>query len=198
MSNNFLLILLCLVCVSCGDSASDGIKEKDHPGYEYMPDMYHSFAYDAYSVNPNFSDSMTARKPVQGTIARGFMPFEYENTLEDFNRAAEELINPLESNNKNLRDGESLYGIFCAHCHGKNGDGKGSITHPVYSAVPSYADDIAVRPRSKTTMKNLKDGHIYHTIFHGYNAMGPHYNLVSDEERWKIVLYVNQLKNVEK
>ncbi len=198
MSNNFILILLFLVCMSCSVSASDGIKEKDYPGHEYMPDMYRSFAYDAYSVNPNFSDSMNARQPVKGTIPRGFMPFEYENTLEDFNRAGEELINPLDSNDKNLQDGKALYGMFCAHCHGQNGDGKGSITHPVYGAVPSYSDDIILRPRSKTTMKDLTDGHIYHTIFHGYNAMGPHYSLVTSEERWKIVLYVNELKNVEK
>ena len=39
--------------------------------------------------------------------------------------------------------------------------------------------------------------HIYHTIFHGYNAMGPHSSFVSDDERWKIVLYVNELKNQE-
>ena len=46
-------------------------------------------------------------------------------------------------------------------------------------------------------MKNLKDGHMYHTIFYGYNAMGPHNSFISDEERWKIILYVNELKNQE-
>ena len=29
---------------------------------------------------------------------------------------------------KNIEDGEALYGMFCAHCHGKNGNGKGSVT----------------------------------------------------------------------
>ena len=131
MNNNFILILLCLIFISCGDSASDGIKEKNHPGYEYMPDMYHSFAFEAYSENLNFSDSMNARQPVSGTIPRGFLPFEYKNTLEDFNRAGNELNNPIKNNSENLVEGENLYGMFCAHCHGKNGDGKGTITHPV-------------------------------------------------------------------
>jgi len=197
MNNNLFLILICLILISCGESASDGIKEKNHPGYEYMPDMYHSFAFEAYSENPNFPDSMNAREPVLGTISRGFMPFEYQNNLEDFNKAGEELINPIKNNGKNIEEGKVLYGMFCAHCHGKNGDGNGTITHPVYSAVPSYADDVSLRPRSKTTMKQLKDGHIYHTIFHGYNAMGPHSSFISDDERWKIVLYVNELKNQE-
>lgn len=198
MNRFFLLIFLCLVLVSCNDSASDGIKEKSHRGYEYMPDMYYSHAYETYSMNPNFTDSMTAREPVYGTIPRGFLPFEYENTLDDFKRAALELKNPYEKNNDNVKQGEQLYGMFCAHCHGEKGDGKGSITHPVYSAIPAYYDDVMIRPRSQTTMKYLEDGHIYHAIYYGYNAMGPHYNLVSDEERWKIVLYVNELQNKEK
>ena len=88
--------------------------------------------------------------------------------------------------------------MACKMCHGEKGDGKGTITHPVYSAIPAYFDDVMIRPRSQTTMKNLEDGHIYHAIYYGYNAMGPHYNLVSDEERWKIVLYVNELQNKEK
>ena len=198
MIRNFIILFGCFLFISCGDSASDGIKTSDNPGYEYMPDMYRSHAYETYTMNPNFSDSMTARKPVKGTIPRGFIPFEYENTLDDFKRAALELKNPYESSEKNIEHGKQLYGMFCAHCHGKNGDGKGSITHPVYSAIPAYYDDVMIRPRSQTTMKYLEDGHLYHAIYYGYNAMGPHYNLVTDEERWKIVLYINELQNTEK
>ena len=54
-----LIIFVCFVFSSCGDSASDGIKTSDKPGYEYMPDMYRSHAYETYTMNPNFSDSMT-------------------------------------------------------------------------------------------------------------------------------------------
>ena len=50
-----------------------------------------------------------------------------------------------------------------------------------------------MRPRSQTTMKYLEDGHLYHAIYYGYNAMGPHYNLVSDE-RWKIVYMLTNYK----
>ena len=117
MSRYLFLILLSLVIVSCGDSASDGIKEKTHPGYEYMPDMYRSHAYETYSMNPIFSDSMSARKPVKGTIPRGFLPFEYENNLDDFKRASIELKNPFENNSNNIEEGKQLYGMFCAHCH---------------------------------------------------------------------------------
>jgi hypothetical protein len=47
-------------------------------------------------------------------------------------------------------------------------------------------------------MKNLSDGHIYHTITHGFNAMGPHASQINAEERWQIIMYVNELKKETK
>ena len=194
---NYLCICLFILLIGCGDSASDGNELSTHPGYEYMPNMYRSSSYETYSVNPNFSDSMTARQPVTGTIPRGFIPFEYETTLEDYLLAGEELVNPLEKNEINTTNGEVLYGMFCAHCHGDNGNGQGSINHPLYSAVPSYSDDLLIR-RSGTTMKNLSDGHMYHTITYGFNAMGPHASQINAQERWQIIMYVNELKKETK
>ena len=68
-----------------------------------------------------------------------------------------------------------------------------STNHPVYSAVPSYADDLLIR-RSGGTMSKLKEGHIYHAIYYGLNAMGPHNSLVNEEERWLITAYVQELQ----
>ena len=182
-----------MIFVGCGDSASDGRELTRHPGYEYMPNMYRSPSYETYSENPLFTNNSTAREPVEGTIARGFMPFDYNASLEDYLRAGKDLKNPLDINETNLAEGQVLYGMFCAHCHGKNGDGKGSVNHPLYSAVPSYTDSILIR-RSGTTMKNLEDGHMYHSITYGFNAMGPHASQISSEERWKIIMHVNELQ----
>ena len=107
--------------------------------------------------------------------------------------AGEKSINPLENNNENLTEGEVLYGMFCKHCHGLNGAGGGSITHPIYSAVPHYNDNKQIR-RSGTTMSELKSGHLFHAITFGLNAMGPHASQLTEVERWKIVLYVQELQ----
>ena len=66
---------------------------------------------------------------------------------------------PFEYNQENSEKGKQLYEMFCAHCHGINGDGKGSITHPVYSAIPSYSDDLMIR-RTGGNMKDLSAGNI--------------------------------------
>ena len=189
----YLFVFVVILSFGCGDSASDGRELTKHPGYEYMPNMYRSSSYETYSENPLFTNNSTARQPVEGTIARGFMPFEYENSLEDYLRAGKELISPLDNNTNNFNQGQVLYGMFCAHCHGKKGDGNSSIKHPLYSAVPSYSDDVLMR-RSGSTMKNLADGHIYHAITYGFNAMGGHASQISSKERWQIIMYVNQLE----
>lgn len=175
---------------SCG---ADG----DHPGYEFMPNMYRSASYETYSENPIFENGITAQNTVEGTIPRGFMPFEYENTLEDYLRAGKELTNPIALDAKTLAEGKELYEMFCKHCHGGKGDGKGSIKHPVYGAVPSYADNVAPR-RSGAPMNEMNSGQIFHTITFGLNAMGPHASQLTQEERWKIVHYVHELQKGSK
>ncbi len=192
----FILSFIMIMFFGCGDSSSDGRQLTKHPGYEYMPNMYRSPSFETYSENPNFSNNSTARLPVKGTISRGHIPFEYANTLEDYISAGNNLLNPLEKNTTNVEEGEALYVMFCAHCHGKNGDGKGSVSHPVYGAIPAYNDKVQIR-RTGSTMSELKDGNIYHAITYGLNAMGPHASQITPEERWKIIMYINNLQKEE-
>tara|TARA_B100000401_G_scaffold421908_1_gene348501 strand:+ start:897 stop:1472 length:576 start_codon:yes stop_codon:yes gene_type:complete len=186
MKYKFILVFcMYILFVSCGN---------DGRGYEYMPNMYRSPSLETYGMNTVFKDSINARKPVKGTIARGYLKtFNYDETLEGYLLAGREAKNPLEKNKKNMQDGEALYIMFCQHCHGPNGAGGGSITHPIYSAVPHYNDNKQIR-RTGGTMSDLKAGHLYHAITYGLNAMGPHASQITEKERWKIVLYVQELQ----
>ena len=107
--------------------------------------------------------------------------------------AGKESVNPLKNNKDNLEEGKALYGMFCKHCHGPNGAGGGSIAHPIYSAIPHYNDNKQIR-RSGATMSELTEGHLFHAITYGLNAMGPHASQLTEIERWKIVLYVQELQ----
>jgi len=174
-----------MIVVSCGNEGR---------GYEYMPNMYRSPSLETYGKNKVFKDSINARKPVEGTIARGYLKtFNYGSSLDEYLVAGKEAINPLENSLANLEEGEALYAMFCNHCHGPNGAGGGSITHPIYSVVPHY-NDTKQKRRSGETMSELKAGHIFHAITYGLNAMGPHASQLSETERWQIVLYVQELQ----
>ena len=90
-----LTVLAIATFTSCGPDLS--------PGVEYMPDMYRSPSIEPYVDNAEYGypDSMSARKPVEGTIPRGsFRPFAYENTLEDYEKAGNEMVNPIQLNSK--------------------------------------------------------------------------------------------------
>jgi hypothetical protein len=43
-------------------------------------------------------------------------------------------------------------------------------------------------------MSELTAGHLYHAITFGLNAMGPHASQITENERWQIVLYVQELQ----
>lgn len=178
-------LLSALLITACG---GDDLS----PGIEYMPDMYRSPAIETY-VDYSYPDSATARQAPENSISRGYKPFAYPNSTEGYEMAGQNLSNPLSVNQTILDEGKVLYERFCAHCHGKKGKGQGSITHPIYGAVPSYSDETPNR-RGNRSMTQLKEGHIYHTIMYGLNAMGPHSSLIREQDRWKIVAYVQTLQ----
>lgn len=171
--------LLILMTVSCTDN-------RNHPGYDYFPDMFYSEAYETYSENPVYDDGSTMRKPALGSIPRGFIPFQYTNEEGERERAGEELDNPFSGHQNIINRGEEIYQNFCIMCHGKEGKGQGYLrTSGLYMALPrSLVNDVA---------RNLKDGEIYHTITLGYGSMGAHKSLVRPDDRWKTITYIRQV-----
>jgi len=155
-----------------------------------MPDMYYSEAYEAYTDNPVFGDSLTMQVPVKGTIARGQQAaYTYKaKSYEDQLRAGVELLNPLPVNKEIIAKGKEQYEIFCTSCHGARGDGKGFLfTSKRFPAQPtSLISDL---------VKNKPDGEMYHVITLGTlsGLMGAHGSQIKPENRWKIIHYVREL-----
>lgn len=193
MKNGIKIAYVSLLAIVTGVFLQSCGADGSNPGYEFMPNMYRSPSYETYSENPVFENGITSQLGVKGTIPRGFTPFGYDGSLEDYLRAGKNLKNPLVLDDVTLLEGKALFEMFCKHCHGANGNGKGSISHPVYGGIPSYADNVAPR-RSGVTMSELTDGHIFHALTYGLNAMGPHASQLSKTERWKIVHYVHALQ----
>ncbi len=178
-----LFAALLLMLVSCNH-------DRNHPGYAYMPDMYYSEAYDAYTENPLFRDSLTMQTPPKGTIARGHEPaYRFKaKSYEDQVKAGQVLVNPVSLTQETLAEGKAQYDIFCISCHGEKGDGKGFLfTSKRFTAQPtSLIGDL---------VKNKPDGEIYHVITLGSlsGLMGAHGSQISPENRWKIIHYVREL-----
>lgn len=157
--------------------------DKTKPNYQYMPDMYKPVGYETYSESPNHANGMTTQLPVEGTIARGQVPYDYDNTNEGYDAAKADLKNPLEVNEANLANGKEMYAIYCNTCHGKTGVGDGTLVQrDKFLGVPNYKD------------RDISEGSIYHVIMHGRNMMGSHASQLTAKERWQTTMYVQQLR----
>jgi mono/diheme cytochrome c family protein len=154
--------------------------------YQYMPDMYVSVPYKTDGSDGIYEGGVVHTKPVDGTIARGQVPYEYENTNEGYDAAKAELKSPLETTEENLEKGKQLYAIYCVSCHGKKGDGNGwLVQQDKLGGVPAYND----------AGRAITEGSIYHVIMHGKGIMGSHSSQLTYKERWQIVQYVEKLKS---
>lgn len=156
------------------------------PGIEYMPDMYRSRAVEAYSETVLTADGKSAFDPVANSIPRGHSLYPYPNTNEGYEMAGNNLKNPIPFSEEDLKEGKRLYGNFCVHCHGKTGQGDGTVpTNSDYPPPPSYTGPL----------KDLPAGKIFHTLMYGKNLMGSHASQISKEDRWRLVYYVQSLQD---
>jgi mono/diheme cytochrome c family protein len=123
--------------------------------------------------------------PVEGSIPRGWQPYDYPNTTKGLNEAKASLKNPLEVTEENLADGKELYNIYCSVCHGEKGDGNGILMQrEKFLGIPSYADPGRL----------ITEGGTYHVQMYGLNSMGSYASQTNEEERWQITQHVMNLK----
>lgn len=177
------LVLAVLSLSSC--------KNNNAPNYQYMPNMYESVAYETYSESTAFN-SPTGLKgkegqlPPVGTIKRGYVPYEFANTTDGYNDAKLNSKSPLDPASIDMVKAQELFEIYCAICHGNEGNGKGRlVTQGKFLGVPNYAD------------RQITEGSINHVINFGLNSMGSYANQLNQKERWMVAAYVMKLKGAQ-
>ncbi len=166
-----------ITMVSCFDNAK--------PNYQYMPNMYTPVGYETYGEYEVFPGEQEAMLPAEGSIPRGWQPYDYPNTNEGRELAKAELTNPLPVTQENLDNGKKMYDIYCGVCHGDKGDGQGILVkNEKILGIPSYADPGRV----------INDGGTYHVQMFGLNSMGSYASQTNEKERWQITMHVMNLK----
>jgi len=189
---SFVKIISVVVLVVALSSCQDKTKRQ----YQYMSDtdMYKAVSYETYAADSVFKNGTSAQLPVEGTIARGNVPYDYANTQEGYILAKDSLLSPMKVqapldsirrvSEANLEQGKYLYGIYCVTCHGVTGDGQGPLVqNEKFLGIPNYKD------------RDITEGSIYHVIMRGRNLMGSHSSQLSATERWQVVHHVEKLRN---
>lgn len=174
--NLSLLLIASLAMVSCFNPKK--------PNYQYMPNMYEPVGYETYGEYEIFENEMEAKLPAEGSIPRGWQPYDYENSTAGLELARAELKMTLPVTEKNLAEGAKLYSIYCAICHGDAGDGQSILMkREKFLGIPSYADP----------GRNITEGSIYHVQMYGLNSMGSYASQTNELERWQITQHVLNL-----
>jgi len=144
--------------------------------------MMYQQKLSAQSPTTFFKDGFSMREPVEGTVARGYMPYPYP--ADSAVLAEKYLVNPLEPTVANLNAGKAKFNTFCSPCHDYHGTGQSRLNGQ-FPNPPSLQSD---------RVRNWKDGHIFHIITMGQNTMPSYAKTVNETERWQIVLYVRALE----
>jgi mono/diheme cytochrome c family protein len=104
---------------------------------------------------------------------------------------------PQEEMGKRLARGQERFNIYCAVCHGRDGDGEGMIPQRGFTKPPNFHTDLSRGFRHKGIDLPLREapvGYLFEVISHGYGAMPDYREQVPVDDRWAIIAYVRALQ----
>ncbi|MBA2480881.1 MAG: cytochrome c [Planctomycetes bacterium] len=177
-------IAICAVLSSCGTG------EKTERGIELMPDMYHTPAYksmQAMEVSKEQSADQKSHQvgamipPVPGTVARGGAA--YEIGVDDW-VSARKLLNPLSPTRDVLSEGQYAFNIYCAVCHGRDGNAEHAYIAKNFPGLKSI---------NGPNVAAYNDGELFHIMTMGKGLMPSYRAQMLPETRWAVVHYLRVL-----
>ena len=129
--------------------------------------------YGTNGPAPAFANGSAAQLPPEGAVAVEDAAFHSEET------------NPPPVDLALLQRGKERFGIFCAPCHGYEGDGDGAVVRRGFPHPPSYYSPALMQAPAE---------HIFDVVTSGYGIMYAYGSRVPPHDRWAIVAYVRALQ----
>jgi mono/diheme cytochrome c family protein len=183
----FILAALAVLAVA-GLRLDHGGSPSRKPPIELFPDMDRQPKLRPQTSTSfvGWEDGLSSRPFVAGTVARGSHYEENEFTTGrqpgTTNFVA---VLPVRLTETLMQRGRHEFNIYCAPCHGQQGDGKGVTSKLGMAAVANLHDARIV---------NLADGDLFNTITHGKNLMGGYAANIDIEDRWAVIAYLRALQ----
>jgi mono/diheme cytochrome c family protein len=122
------------------------------------------------------------------------IPPRWENTLATRSlhaavaREARNLKAPMSASEETLRAGMKIYQTNCAGCHGDSGQPSKWGANGFYPRAPQF-------PQAPPTLRSEE---IFLIVRGGirYSGMGSWKDLMSEEETWKVALFLNNIRSL--
>ena len=153
------------------------------------PNMDSQPRYETQAASDFFSDGMTMRTPVPGTVARNPLPLAtWTDSKYNTGRDAEgELVleSPVAVNDALLARGQDRFDIYCLPCHDRRGTGRGILFKR--GNIPTTSIHLQ-------RVRDAGDGELFDVITNGLGLMPSYGYPLSPADRWAIVAYVRKLQ----
>jgi len=98
---------------------------------------------------------------------------------------ADTLKSPYHNEPLTLAQGEDLFSLYCASCHGDSGYGDGAAGGALGQKPANFHD---------TLVTKQSDGALFWKLSTGKGNMPPFKDVFSDEQRWQLIAYLRQLE----
>ncbi len=140
--------------------------------------------YDPLESSDFFTDGMSARPRLAGTVARGELSTDpFLDTGRIDNQIADGF--PFALTREIVDRGHERYDIYCAQCHGRVGDGNGMIPSRGFRRPPSFHTE---------TLRTRPTGHFFDVMTNGFGSMPSYATMIPPRDRWAIVAYIRALQ----
>lgn len=147
-------------------------------------DMHNQPKYKPLAGSEFFADGRASRPLMEGTIARGHLKTdEHLYTGKVGGKPVDTF--PFPVTRPVLERGRERFNIYCAVCHGRDGNGGGMIVQRGFRRPPSYHID---------RLRQAPAGHFFDVMTNGFGAMYSYASRLSVEDRWAIVAYIRALQ----
>jgi mono/diheme cytochrome c family protein len=156
-----------------------------------------------------FTDGLSGRQPVEGTIPRGYLRADTAfytgkkrlptvttpgatarpsptNSAPGQNTYPDDVETfPFPITKETVERGRERYDIFCAVCHGLTGNGDGMIVRRGFRRAASFNDD---------RLRQAPVGHFFDAVTNGWGAMPAYAFQIPVQDRWAIIAYIRALQ----
>lgn len=167
--------------------------KSNQPHYHIFADMDFQPKAKSDQAFPEFADGRANRGEVPHTVARGELRADDTYFRGLANGAwVTGLPAQIEVTPALLDRGQERYNIYCAPCHGFDGNGHGIIPERMTQLGGAWeARNLVDKGSVAISMPN---GQLFNTISNGMNTMMGYASQIPVEDRWAIVLYVRALQ----
>ncbi|HEY5372805.1 MAG TPA: cytochrome c [Polyangiaceae bacterium] len=141
---------------------------------------------ERYGASSAFADGRTMREPVPDTVSRE-QSFIGQTQIETGRSATDYVQNsPLLVTRASLEVGRVAFERVCATCHGVLGDGHSVVAEKMELRKPPSLHEARIA--------QLPAGKVFQVASVGYGLMPGYAALLSVEERWAVIGYLDALR----